>query len=301
MSEHAGESLGSMTALGNGAVMPPVAGSMVDLADSEVELLIPKDDVSDPELSIVIPAVNEELTIGDFVAWCHEGLAEAGVRGEILIVDSSTDRTAEMALAGGARVLRTPKRGLGRAYIDALPYIRGSLRRHGRRRLHLRLPPARLASSSAAGGQRVRHGLPVARVDRARGDAGAAPVLRHPGHDLDPQRLYGSRLHRHPLRDAGHHPRCAAAHGPLRPSHGSTPRRWSSSRSGWGCGPTEVPVTFLKDRDGRLSHHKRSGLVLTVPGRVDQPPRHVHLRRRVLRAQAGARHAHAWACCSHCR
>ena len=79
----------------------------------------------DPEVSIVIPAVNEELCISDFVAWCHEGLRKAGVNGEILIVDSSTDRTPELALAGGARVLRTPKRGLGRAYIDTIPFIRG--------------------------------------------------------------------------------------------------------------------------------------------------------------------------------
>ena len=49
----------------------------------------------------------------------------AGIRGEILIVDSSDDDTAELALAGGARVLKTPRRGLGRAYIDALPFIRG--------------------------------------------------------------------------------------------------------------------------------------------------------------------------------
>ena len=47
----------------------------------EHELLIPDEDESDPELSIVIPALNEELTISDFVAWCREGLAEAGVRG----------------------------------------------------------------------------------------------------------------------------------------------------------------------------------------------------------------------------
>jgi len=92
---------------------------------SDVELLLPKDDVGDPELTILIPAMNEELTVGDFVAWCHEGIREAGVVGEILIVDSSTDRTAEIALEGGARVLRTPRRGLGRAYIDALPYVRG--------------------------------------------------------------------------------------------------------------------------------------------------------------------------------
>src|ERR1700683_4638645 len=86
---------------------------------AELELLIPLEDVSDPVVSIVIPAVNEELTISDFVEWCKEGLETAGVSGEILIVDSSIDRTAEIALAHNARVLKTPKRGLGRAYIDA--------------------------------------------------------------------------------------------------------------------------------------------------------------------------------------
>src|SRR5262249_19648638 len=94
-------------------------------ADPEVELHLPANDVVDPELSIVIPALNEQLTISDFVAWCHEGMEKAGVRGEILIIDSGSDRTTELALAAGARVLKTPKRGLGRAYLDALPHIRG--------------------------------------------------------------------------------------------------------------------------------------------------------------------------------
>lgn len=88
-------------------------------------LLLPEQDVADPEFSIVVPALNEALTIGDFIDWCHEGLAKANVTGEILIVDSSTDATAEIARTKGARVLKTPKRGLGRAYIDALPHIRG--------------------------------------------------------------------------------------------------------------------------------------------------------------------------------
>src|SRR5947209_8028802 len=95
------------------------------IEDPEIQLLVPDNDVDSPEVSVVIPALNEELTIADFVAWCHEGFAKAGVVGEIVIVDSGTDRTAELAVAGGARVLKTPKRGLGRAYIDALPYIRG--------------------------------------------------------------------------------------------------------------------------------------------------------------------------------
>jgi hypothetical protein len=93
--------------------------------ENEIELLIPDGDVADPLLSIVVPALNERITIAAFVEWCQAGLARAGVSGEILIIDSSTDETPDIALAHGARVLRTPKRGLGRAYIDAIPYIRG--------------------------------------------------------------------------------------------------------------------------------------------------------------------------------
>jgi glycosyltransferase involved in cell wall biosynthesis len=52
-------------------------------------------------------------------------ITAAKVDAEILIIDSSNDRTAEIAVAHGARVLKTPKRGLGRAYIDAISVIRG--------------------------------------------------------------------------------------------------------------------------------------------------------------------------------
>lgn len=95
------------------------------LDEPELRLLTPVDDEDDPEVSIVVPALDEELTITEFVRWCQKGLADAGVRGEILIVDSSTDDTAQRAVAAGARVLRAPKRGLGRAYVDAIPFIRG--------------------------------------------------------------------------------------------------------------------------------------------------------------------------------
>jgi len=99
-----------------------LAGS---LHDPEVRLLLPENDVADPEISIVIPALNEERTIAEFVEWCKQGIAGSGLRGEILIISSSNDRTDEIALEHGARVLSTPKRGLGRAYIDATPFIRG--------------------------------------------------------------------------------------------------------------------------------------------------------------------------------
>src|SRR5262249_9061825 len=105
--------------------VPAVSLARTESEHPEVQLLIPERDVALPELSIVIPALNERITIAEFIRWCIQGLQRAGVAGEILIVDSSNDDTAQIALAGGARVLKTPRRGLGRAYIDALPYVRG--------------------------------------------------------------------------------------------------------------------------------------------------------------------------------
>src|ERR1700694_1218463 len=100
-------------------------GNTATLELEDFALCIPDRDEPAPEVSLVVPAMNEQITIGMFVDWCKTGLKKAGIRGEILIIDSSSDDTPSIALAHGARVLRVPKRGLGRAYIDALPYIRG--------------------------------------------------------------------------------------------------------------------------------------------------------------------------------
>src|SRR5260370_38985589 len=98
-----------------GRVMQHIVGNplirCIPGIEKDTELYIPPNDVADPEVSIVIPALNEELNITEFVTWCKEGLERAGIRGEGLIVDSSTDRTPDRALACGARALKTPKRG----------------------------------------------------------------------------------------------------------------------------------------------------------------------------------------------
>jgi len=83
-------------------------------ATEDLVLLTPElGDADQSEVTILTPAVNEELAVGYFVDWCKQGLADAGVVGDILIVDSSTDATSEIALSNGARVLKTPKRGAG--------------------------------------------------------------------------------------------------------------------------------------------------------------------------------------------
>jgi glycosyltransferase involved in cell wall biosynthesis len=224
----------------------------------DVQLLLPKDDVGDPELTILIPAMNEELTVGDFVAWCHEGIREAGVVGEILIVDSSTDRTSEIALEGGARVLRTPRRGLGRAYIDALPYIRGRYVVMGDadctydfRKVGLFVEALR-AGNEYAMGSRWRGSI----------EPGAMPKLHQyfgtPITTWALNVLFGSRF-----SDIHCGMRGITRDALLR--MGLVSQSWEYASEmvlksvRMGLKTVEVPVTFLKDRDGRLSHHKRSG------------------------------------------
>ena len=226
--------------------------------DPEVALLVPEHDVAAPEVSIVVPAVNEELTIADFVAWCWQGLADAGAVGEVLIVDSSDDDTARLALAGGARVLRTPKRGLGRAYIDAIPFIRGRYVVMGDADCTYDF---RLLRGFV---DRLRAGDDFAMGSRWLGTIapGAMPKLHQylgtPVTTWILNRLYGSHF--------------TDIHCGMRGITLDALQRMGLSSQSWeyasemvlksvrmNLRASEVPVTFHKDREGRLSHHKRSG------------------------------------------
>ena len=60
------------------------------------------------KVSVVLPALNEEATVGDIVAVIRRELMSASVPlvDELVVIDSgSTDRTAEVAAAAGARVV----------------------------------------------------------------------------------------------------------------------------------------------------------------------------------------------------
>jgi len=75
-------------------------------------------------ITIIIPCLNEEKVIGDVIKDCWIGLKN-DKRHQVLIMDSGTDKSGEIAESLGADVVKTPKRGLGHAYIDSIPHIKG--------------------------------------------------------------------------------------------------------------------------------------------------------------------------------
>lgn len=226
--------------------------------DTEIQLLIPHSDESSPLVSIVVPALNESINIGEFVRWCHQGLEEAGVPGEILIVDSSTDETPNIALSEGARVLRCPKRGLGRAYIDALPFIRGQWIIMGDADCTYdfrQLGP--FVNAFQAGAEYVMG-------SRWKGSIEPGAMPPHHQYFGTPfttwilNRLYSSKF--------------SDIHCGMRGITKEALIRMQLQSQSWEYASEmvlksvhmklrteEVPVHFLKDRNGRVSHHKREG------------------------------------------
>ena len=68
------------------------------------------------EVSIILPALNEENSIGQAVSAIHEILRPLAVIYEIIVVDTdSVDKTADIARQGGARVINEPCRGYSNA------------------------------------------------------------------------------------------------------------------------------------------------------------------------------------------
>jgi glycosyltransferase involved in cell wall biosynthesis len=226
--------------------------------DPEIQLLVPANDEPHPEVTILIPAMNEERTIVEFIAWCKEGLERAGARGEILIVDSSSDATPELAVGLGARVLRTPKRGLGRAYIDAIPFVRGTYVIMGDadctydfRKLDLFVEELR-AGNEFAMGSRWRGSI----------EKGAMPGLHQyfgtPFTTWILNRIYGTKF-----TDIHCGMRGMTRDALVRIGLNSQSWEYASEMvlksARMNLRTVEVPVTFYKDQEGRLSHHKRSG------------------------------------------
>jgi len=79
-----------------------------------------------PQVSVLIPCLNEEATVGTCVRKAREALEGMGVAGEVVVVDNgSTDGSKEAALREGARVVEEARKGYGAALLAAFASARG--------------------------------------------------------------------------------------------------------------------------------------------------------------------------------
>ena len=91
----------------------------------EDDILLSRASEKDPIISIVMPTMNEEEGIRECITRAKTALKELQLPGEIIISDSSTDQTPEIASKMGAIVVKPPKSGYGYAYRYAFERARG--------------------------------------------------------------------------------------------------------------------------------------------------------------------------------
>ena len=73
------------------------------------------------DLSVVMPCLDEEVSIPWCVARAWRGIERTGLRGEVVVCDNgSVDRSVVLAEGAGARVVHEARRGYGRAYLTGI-------------------------------------------------------------------------------------------------------------------------------------------------------------------------------------
>jgi len=207
-----------------------------------------------PVVDAVIPALNEEMALGLVLA----AIPRPPIRRVVVADNGSSDRTVEVALAHGARVVREPRRGYGSACLRGLAALRAD-------------PPGIVlfldadASDDPAEAPRLIEPIAAGRADLVVGSrvlGGADPG------SLTPAQRFGNRLATRLLRLL--HGASYTDLGPFRAI------RWSSLESlgmrdpdfGWtvemqikaarrGLRHVEVPVSYRR----RVGRSKISGTV----------------------------------------
>lgn len=79
-----------------------------------------------PDVSVVMPCLNEAASVEACVRAALQALGAAGLSGEVVVSDNgSSDGSPELAARAGARVVHAATRGYGAAYLEGLTAARG--------------------------------------------------------------------------------------------------------------------------------------------------------------------------------
>ena len=80
----------------------------------------------EPELSVVLPCLNEARTLPACIAQIQRAIGDHHINAEIIVADNgSTDASSEIAASLGARVAPVPDRGYGIALMGGIAAARG--------------------------------------------------------------------------------------------------------------------------------------------------------------------------------
>jgi glycosyltransferase involved in cell wall biosynthesis len=85
----------------------------------------PSSNESSIDVSVILPALNEEQTIGECIIKIQKVFHDNSINGEIIVADSSNDRTREVSASLGAHVIPVEKTGYGNAYLTGFNHAKG--------------------------------------------------------------------------------------------------------------------------------------------------------------------------------
>jgi glycosyltransferase involved in cell wall biosynthesis len=101
-------------------------GAAVDFRSSAKREAVPSGEGQAPELSVVIPCLNEVRTLGRCLEKVQETFREYGIAGEVVVADNgSTDGSRDVAARMGARVVQVEDKGYGSALRGGTAAARG--------------------------------------------------------------------------------------------------------------------------------------------------------------------------------
>src|SRR6266511_555235 len=87
---------------------------------------LPPSATDPPEVSVVMPCLNEARTVATCVGKAVNCLRQLGIHGEVIVADNgSTDGSQDLARAAGARVVSAERRGYGAALQAGIAAARG--------------------------------------------------------------------------------------------------------------------------------------------------------------------------------
>lgn len=80
---------------------------------------------SPPEISIILPCHNEQEALPFCLAQIKKNIKQNNLNAEIIVSDSSTDKSPEIARSESAILVKHGKEGYGIAYLEAFKIARG--------------------------------------------------------------------------------------------------------------------------------------------------------------------------------